>query len=71
MTRALLTKKFVDALSIGGFLITVDVGGITASVFKDEPGDLRMPKLVYVGKLAYKDQSVDYDELMRLVRKAA
>lgn len=72
MTRALLTKRFKDALSIGGFIVVVDAGGTTASMYREHLRlDGKLDPAQYVGKLSYSDQSVDYNILMGLVRSAA
>ena len=67
MTRALLTKKFKDALVVAGYYVAVDADGLTATVYYD--GALgQCDPAKSIGKLTYRNESVDYDELMRLIR---
>lgn len=73
MTRALLTDAMKRELIRSGFYIAVDAGAITATLYRDKvatvlPG---LPTLEPVGTLSYRNNSVDYDELSRLLRKAA
>lgn len=77
MTRALITQKFAGALNASGFYIVIEAGGLTASLWREvvkpcaiQPNEVHVG-LQNVGILSYKHQSVDYDELMRLVKTAA
>lgn len=74
MTRALLTTAFKNTIGNAGFFLIVDAGGLTATLYKEMsggPGHEPPPK--FVGKLSYNSVSlsVDYDDLMRLIRTNA
>lgn len=72
MTRALLTQAFMTALNNSGFYVVIDAGGLTATLYRDDPKVAPAGHdyigLKNVGILQYTNQSVNYDELMRLVR---